>query len=355
MRLIVYAPSVRVGGGLSLLVPLLRALADPSQPWAEVVALLDARQPPAEVPERIQIRRVGPGLRSRLAAERLLARMSGAGDLVLCFGNLPPLFRTPARVATYVQNTYVFGPERGVRMSWKRRLHFRVLRLWFECLRAHADIHFVQTHTIRDKLLVRFGLSPDRVIVAPFLPTRTERSRASAIDRRWDFVYVSHPDEHKNHRRLIEAFVLLADRDVRPSLAVTVPPDRYPELAAWIEQQRHAHQLRLTNLGDVPSGAVDDVYACASAMIFPSLSETIGLPLIEAAQFGLPVLASERDFVRDVTVPTETFDPESPKSIMRAVLRFLGTPDPPTMLPTPSAFVTQLAALATGPLVATRV
>jgi hypothetical protein len=40
-------------------------------------------------------------------------------------------------------------------------------------------------------------------------------------------------------------------------------------------------------------------------------------------------LASELDFVRDVIEPVETFDPDSPTSIARAVKRFLGKVDPP--------------------------
>ena len=46
--------------------------------------------------------------------------------------------------------------------------------------------------------------------------------------------------------------------------------------------------------------------------------------MIEARQAGLPVLASELDYVRDVLDPEQTFNPESPLSIARAVKRFLG-------------------------------
>jgi len=37
----------------------------------------------------------------------------------------------------------------------------------------------------------------------------------------------------------------------------------------------------------------------------------------------LPVLAAEWDYVWDVVAPAGTFDPESLRSIMQAVLRFL--------------------------------
>ena len=43
----------------------------------------------------------------------------------------------------------------------------------------------------------------------------------------------------------------------------------------------------------------------------------------------MPVIASERDFVRDVSVPRETFDPVSPRSIAAAVRRFMNVPAAP--------------------------
>ena len=45
--------------------------------------------------------------------------------------------------------------------------------------------------------------------------------------------------------------------------------------------------------------------------------------LLEARALGVPVLAPERDYVRDVCEPRQTFDPASPRSIADAVRRFL--------------------------------
>ena len=37
----------------------------------------------------------------------------------------------------------------------------------------------------------------------------------------------------------------------------------------------------------------------------------------------MPIISAERDFVRDVCSPVESFDPESPVSICNAILRFM--------------------------------
>ena len=85
-----------------------------------------------------------------------------------------------------------------------------------------------------------------------------------------------------------------------------------------------------------------ELYKCAGALIFPSASESFGLPLVEAAACGLPIVAAETDYVRDVVIPLETFDPESAVSIARAVRRFLGCPETPGPVMTASEFVERI-------------
>ncbi len=80
------------------------------------------------------------------------------------------------------------------------------------------------------------------------------------------------------------------------------------------------------------------LYLRAGALIYPSFSESLGLPLLEAQAAGLPVLASERDYVRDLLEPDETFDPASPLSIARAVKRHPGRPEAPLKMLNASQF-----------------
>lgn len=84
------------------------------------------------------------------------------------------------------------------------------------------------------------------------------------------------------------------------------------------------------------------VYSCARALIFPSFAESFGLPLLKAQSVGLPILAPELDYVRDVCEPVETFDPQSARSIARAVSRFVGQRDDRVALLTANVFAEKL-------------
>jgi glycosyltransferase involved in cell wall biosynthesis len=90
------------------------------------------------------------------------------------------------------------------------------------------------------------------------------------------------------------------------------------------------------------SDEVADLYQSSSALIYPSKTESFGLPLIEAAQYKLPILAAELDYVRDVVVPVETFDPNSPVSIARAVRRFLGNAEPTIQIHSAEEFLEEV-------------
>ena len=95
-------------------------------------------------------------------------------------------------------------------------------------------------------------------------------------------------------------------------------------------------------LGTLSASQLEKTYQGSKALIFPSVFESFGLPLVEAQAFGLPILAAERDYVRDVITPVESFDPESAVSIARAVMRHLSLPQKPTILMSASEFLKEV-------------
>jgi len=177
---------------------------------------------------------------------------------------------------------------------------------------------------------VRNSLGREAIVI-PFTERAIEFTRSlprAGDDKpgaRWDFVYVASGEPHKNHNRLVKAWMILAKVNIRPSLCITISNEVFPELVAWIQKEIARNDLRIENVAPERAVAVDTLYAQSRALIYPSLLESLGLPLVEARCAGLPILASELDYVRDVIDPEQTFDPESEVSIARAIMRFLST------------------------------
>jgi glycosyltransferase involved in cell wall biosynthesis len=334
MSLILHAPNVHHGGGRALLTALLDAM-----PQRGGLALLDRRlEPDRPLPSHLEILRFQPSLRGRLAAELSLARRARTSDHVLCFGNLPPLLPVHSQVSVFVQNRYLVAPIALDALAPKVRRRILLERLWLRHGLRGAQV-LVQTPSMAIDVQRFLGVTAR---VVPFMQANNATDEMKASPSLHDFIYVASGEPHKNHRCLIAAWVELARRDRFPSLCLTLDQQSNGPLLRWIDSQSHTHGLRVVNAGHVGGDAVGALYACSGALIYPSLVESFGLPLLEAQAAGLPIVAAERDYVRDVVTPTECFDPLSPLSMARAVLRHLKTPEPTVTPLSAQAFVAQL-------------
>lgn len=337
-KVFIHATNVHQGGGRSLLDALLKALK------GEVVLSADERMPlPENMAKNVQVKRVKPSVLQRLVAEKWLAQAVEKEDIVLCFGNLPPLFKLSEHTVVFVQNRYLIDNVKLVGFPLGVRLRLVVERLWLSSKLANASEYIVQTPTMKRLLEIKTrGRVPVRVL--PFVSepkgyTRGLLQPKVQKENNWDFVYVASGEPHKNHRRLIEAWCLLAEKGLFPSLCLTLDEARFAGLCQEIEEMRQQYGLKVENAGGLSHQDVLSLYNKAGAAIYPSTFESFGLPLIEARQAGLSVLASELDYVRDVLDPEQTFDPESSVSIARAVKRFMGMDEQPLPLLDASQFM----------------
>ena len=73
-------------------------------------------------------------------------------------------------------------------------------------------------------------------------------------------------------------------------------------------------------LGFVTSQQLQIIYQLATAMIFPSKFEGLGLPVLEAFRVGLPVLCSSATVLREVAGQAALlFDPNSTAELIAAI------------------------------------
>jgi glycosyltransferase involved in cell wall biosynthesis len=338
-RLFVHAINVHHGGGAVLLHDLLRAI--PS--GIDVVAHVDVRMKmPSDLPEQVRVELVEPTLLGRLAAERRLVRMVSMDDRILCFGNLPPLFKLHGKVIVFLQNRYLIDLDAPLGMlPLKSRIRLWLESNWLRRRRFNASQYIVQTPSMQRLTENRLGVP---VVCAPFMPVRNKDQVCIWVDQQFDFLYVASGEPHKNHVGLIRAWGLLADSGLFPTLALTLEPESAPKLCELVAREVSLRGLRIHNLGMLPSSRLLDLYRKSGALIYPSSFESFGLPLVEACQSGLPILAPELDYVRDVVVPDETFDPRSPVSIARAVKRFLKCEKPPVVPASAKEFIAHILA-----------
>lgn len=331
-KLFLHAPNVHVGGGLTLL-QALYSTPGLSIEFEQVDIRAVEQLPPARG-ERCVVR---PTLMSRLAAELRLWHRVSQQDVVLCFHGLVPLLPLKGEVTVFLQNRILLSKVTLRGYPLKTRVRLSVERFLVKALARRVKKFIVQTPSMAAQ--AKSFLGPEAIVViCPFVVSGYIAGMSTG--NRFDFVYVASAEHHKNHHKLLEAWCLLAQQEIRPSLALTVPQDT--PLCALIEQLTQQWQLNIANMGQLTPIEVSALYDQSAALIYPSTTESLGLPLIEANERKLPIIAAELDYVRDVVEPVETFDPDSHVSIARAVKRHLGVAQCPQPMNGPAAFLEEV-------------
>ncbi|MGH8494484.1 MAG: glycosyltransferase family 4 protein [Moraxellaceae bacterium] len=131
------------------------------------------------------------------------------------------------------------------------------------------------------------------------------------------FLCVSNRRAHKNEERLLRAF---AAADLAPDVRLVLSGEATPELL----QLAAALGLdeRLVFRGRVPETELPSLYRGALALVFPSLYEGFGLPVIEAMACGTAVITANTTSMPEVAGNAALLvDPLSVSEIAAAMLR----------------------------------
>jgi len=149
---------------------------------------------------------------------------------------------------------------------------------------------------------------PDATL--PFLETEAPRL---APMREWQgprVLYVGSSAAHKNLPVLWSAMSQL-------TLAV-------PEARLFATLSAQEVPAGVVALGRMSPAELRQAYVLATALVVPSLIETVCLPIVEGFEAGLAVVAADRPFAREVAGDAATyFDPRSPDSCAAALTRVL--------------------------------
>lgn len=182
-----------------------------------------------------------------------------------------------------------------------------------------------QPKRARDLQLGYFHLGAD---IENSHPSRGLPDNASEVLKglraRPTFVMVGTVEPRKGHMQAFAAFEALWDANVDVNLVIVGKAGwgigDLPERLA-----RHAElNERFIWLQGISDEFLDKVYAASSCLLAPSLGEGFGLPLIEAAQRKLPILARDIPIFREVAGDHAFyFEGDAPSALATAVSRWI--------------------------------
>ncbi|VGO16946.1 N-acetylgalactosamine-N,N'-diacetylbacillosaminyl-diphospho-undecaprenol 4-alpha-N-acetylgalactosaminyltransferase [Pontiella desulfatans] len=239
-----------------------------------------------------------------------------------------PLVKGTKVVAT-VHDLAAFAVEAKydpARMLFNRKLVPAMIR--------NADHVITVSEFTKSDIVKHVGYPEERISVIYsginrdlFQPVAAEEARdrlqvLHGLDKPF-FVYVSrleHPA--KNHVRLIEAFERFKLQNDSSHQLVLAGADWNGADAIKARAAESPVKDDIVFLGFVPVKSLPLLYSGCDLMVFPSLFEGFGFPIVEALACGAPVACSNTSSMKEIAGDLlPTFDPTDPEALFRSMER----------------------------------
>ncbi|WP_336690993.1 MULTISPECIES: glycosyltransferase [unclassified Chryseobacterium] len=233
---------------------------------------------------------------------------------ILCFGNLPPNIKTSAKVYTYFHQLLFLDLPKE--MSFISKKIYYIKTRFLNAFKKNTDYWLVQTELVKEKLSKKYGIQGSNILVIPFYPPFTSEVNTN-IRKEHQYIYVSNVSKHKNHLRLIEAFAKFYDKHKKGKLILTIPDDASEILNSINVKVNQGYPVE--NIGFVDRNSLCQLYMESEYHIFPSLTESFGLGLVEAIENGCKIIGADLPYTYAVCKPSLVFNPLEVDSITEAL------------------------------------
>lgn len=191
-------------------------------------------------------------------------------------------------------------------------------------------------------LMEKYGVDSGKVTVIPVGLSedfvRADHDAVDEIRNRYNLpqtyvFYPANPWPHKNHARLMAALRILRERyGQKPALILSGRLEQAPINLRWLAIAADIVD-QVIDLGFVAYADLPALYSGAVCMVFPSLFEGFGIPLVEAMACGCPIVAAKSSSIPEcVQDAALLFDPLDPSALADGLYRLLHDDDLRTQL-----------------------
>ncbi|MCI1593394.1 MAG: glycosyltransferase [Heyndrickxia oleronia] len=179
----------------------------------------------------------------------------------------------------------------------------------------------VQTHWMEEAIRHNFPCNGKIKVIRPQVEDIAKKNRdldenlKKILDTESiKLFYPTNKEKYKNNERVLEAVKLYNRRNTNKiKLIITLDGDSNKDI---------------NYVSRVEYESMFNIYKAVDALIFPSLNETLGLPLIEAKQANLPRLVSDLPYAREICGETARyFNPFSIEDMIRCISEFIKSKD----------------------------
>lgn len=225
---------------------------------------------------------------------------------VLCFANVPPPINIRPKTNIYFHNEILLN-SKNLRFSIIKEVIFKLK--WFYIKSRNFNYTWiVQTDHIKAHLGEKLGINSDSILKYPLFENHKIGNYSKTQN---SFIYPTSNQPHKNNEKLIHAFKDAACK-TNEKITLTLTIDK-------IEIDDLPRNLKINFIGLIDHQELMEHLKQTKFLIFPSLRESFGLPLIEGVQSNCIIITSNLNFVNELIIPSYIFDPRSTRNISEVI------------------------------------
>ncbi len=235
---------------------------------------------------------------------------------IFCFANVPPPISI-YKIDVYIYfHNILFLKYNGIKFSLKEKIMLKFKLYYIKYLNKNFYKWVVQTSYVQDILRNTSSFQRNDILIIPFYNLDLSKKNENKKNH-FNFAYISNGSKHKNHLVLLDAWIEI-NKIYNYKLILTIG-DSNTELIKKINLLQNKGCL-IENVGEINHFEAIKLLQESEYLIFPSLYESFGMPLIEGAFYNCKIIASDLPYVYQVIYPSKTFNPNNKKSIVEAVL-----------------------------------
>jgi len=234
-------------------------------------------------------------------------------DLIISFQNSGVKYYNDIKQLIYLHQSIPFSEgvnwnffNKNKRMLWfYKNIYKKIIR---HSLKDNSYI-VVQTDWMKNAVIEQFNWDPKKISVIK--PNIKEIFVGKVLkidfkDNKFHIFYPANTAKYKNHELIINALKYIKDSKsetyknmiIHFTFDRNLSDSRNAGLISLAEKLQVIEYIRFE--GKISYERVLSFYKSCDLMLFPSYIETFGLPLIEAASFGMPILAADINYAREV-------------------------------------------------------
>lgn len=243
---------------------------------------------------------------------------------IFCFANVPPPINV-SNIDVYIlfHNTLILKSPELFTYNLKTNISFFIKFLYIKLFNCQNYKWIVQTPTVKNLLKLNLNVNEENILILPFFYDGwPKKVNIQNIINENNFLYVADGSQQKNHLRLFKAIEILPEYLKNSLKFYFTVPNNFTKIIKKIDILKKRN-FNIYNYGNCSKNELELLYEKCNYMIYPSLTESFGLPLLEGAKAGCKIIASDLPYVYEIITPFEVFDPFDPISISNSIKKAL--------------------------------